>query len=146
MPKTTATQTALVRLRDAVLLVAAICLIPLTVLAIIYAISLKHDIVSMRDLNQKLVGIVGQQQQLLEQQRQITDQQLKTNQSQLSIAEQQLEIAKSMFDETQSMNTKLDQSLAIQQKLLGVAQSTLQQAMDINRKMPPPTPLNNLSL
>jgi hypothetical protein len=128
------------------LLGAGLLLLPLMILGVIYAISLKQDVRILKDTNQKLLATVSQQQKLMRQQTDIVAAQLEVNKAALDVAKQQLDTSKLMLQTAQSSDSKLERSLSIQQQLLGVAQATLQQARDINRKMPPPSPVNNLSL
>lgn len=125
---------------------AGLLLLPLMILGVIYAISLKQDVRILKDTNQKLLATVSQQQKLMRQQTDIVAAQLEVNKAALDVAKQQLDTSKLMLQTAQSSDSKLERSLSIQQQLLGVAQATLQQARDINRKMPPPSPVNNLSL
>jgi paraquat-inducible protein B len=125
------------KLRDIVFLVAVALSIPLVVLGIIYAVSLKHDINGLKQTNFKLYNEVATQRQLTQKQQELTTKQLDLSQSQLNVAQQQLETSRQLLGLSQSMDSKLSLSLSLQRQLLNTAQATLQQAREINRKMPP---------
>jgi cell division protein FtsI/penicillin-binding protein 2 len=133
-------------LRDIVGAIGLIAVTVLIILAIIFAVSLKHDLKTIKGANQQLLAQVQQQQRISQQQLEVskamydvTKQQLQVNQNVYELTNEQLGISR-------AMDTKLSSSLSLQQQLLGVAQQTLQQARDINRKMPPQVPASNLGL
>jgi predicted ribosome quality control (RQC) complex YloA/Tae2 family protein len=125
------------RLRDYIFLILAVLFVPLAILGIIYAVSLKNDVRNLNDLNSRLLNEVTIQRQLSQKQHDLITKQLEVNQSQLSAAQQQLEVSRQLLSNSQDMDSKLGQSLVLQQQLLSTAQLTLQQAREINRKMPP---------
>jgi cell division protein FtsI/penicillin-binding protein 2 len=133
-------------LRDIVGAIGLIAVTVLIILAIIFAVSLKHDLKTIKGANQQLLAQVQQQQRISQQQLEVskamydvTKQQLQVNQNVYELTNEQLGISR-------AMDTKLSSSLSLQQQLLGVAQQTLQQARDINRKMPPQVSASNLGL
>jgi urease accessory protein UreF len=127
--------------------------IALIVLAIIYAASLKKDVAALKDINRQLLSQTNSQHEISRQQLEISrnmlalaQQQLDINKGLYSIAQQQLDVSQATLQTAQSTDNKLSSSLALQQQLLTTARLTLQQAQDINRKMPPPTPVSGLGL
>jgi hypothetical protein len=135
--------------RSLISLIAAVLFVPLLVLGIIYAVSLKHDLVSVKNINNELLSYVRAQKD-------INTQQLAVNKQLLTATNQQLATSQQVLQLSQSMDSKLSTSLNIQQQLLGVSQATLgvgratlQTAQDIDRKMPPsitPATVNGLVL
>jgi flagellar basal body-associated protein FliL len=126
------------------IVIGVIAAIVLAAVIIIYAMDLKKEVSSLKNINEKLLNESSQQKELARQQRDI-------NSSMLDITKQQLDLTKNMLDitrvtgiEVQDANSKLDASLGLQQQLLNSAMATLQQAREINRKMPPPIPASSL--
>ena len=99
-------------------------------LSAVYAMNLRNETRALRTNNDRLVNLVSEQKDL-------TARQLKISESTLSATRQQLEVSKTMLGLAEDGNSKLDASLDIQQRLLDIAWSILQQAREINRKMPP---------
>lgn len=113
------------------------------VLAILYALSLKQDIVTMRTTTQKLLATSTQQRDIAKDQLkintetlQVSKQQLDVSTRTLSVAEQQLVISTQTLQVARSTDAKVNTSLGIQRQLLQTAQATLQQSREINRKTP----------
>lgn len=123
-------------------IVLALALI-FSVLTIIYALSLKQDIVTMRTTTQKLLATSTQQRDVAKEQLKIntetlevSKQQLDVSKRTLSVAEQQLSVSTQTLQVARSTDAKLNTSLGIQRQLLQTAQATLQEAREINRKTP----------
>lgn len=118
-------------------LVALAIVIPLAVLGIIYAASLKRDIDSLRGQN----AIILQQLKI---QRQISSDQLATSKALLASTQSMLSTSQDTLKVVADSNTKLSQSLVVQTETLRVAQATLEQARQINQKTPSALSITNL--
>ena len=102
--------------------VAALVLLATVALVLGPGRGMRTDIARQRDL-------VAQQLRMTRQQLAIARQQRKISEESLDIARTQLEIARSQL-------AKTDMSVELQRQLLAIAQATLEQARELNRKTP----------
>lgn len=124
-------------IRTVILAIIFIAAIPLTVLAVIYALNLKEDVGVIRRNTTVVRENSAKQLEVTQRQAELAEQQLEISRTLVELAEQQLETSRLLLSEAEESDAKLSRSLGIQQQLLDTARATLQQTREINRKMPP---------
>ena len=97
-----------------------------------------------------LRGDIAVQKQLITEQLEVTRAQLEITERQLRIAEEQrtialdtLATAKEQLEIAQQQLQRSDETIELQRRMLAIAQETLDQAREMNRKTVDPTPLGD---
>ena len=94
-----------------------------------------------RDVHRQL-GVTSEQLDQVTAQRAELEKQLKITARQLDVTSEQLELATRQGELTEqlvAMQRQLLDTLDLQRRLLAIAEQTLREVKEINRKMPPPT-------
>lgn len=103
---------------------------------------LRSDIDRQKDLITQQLRLTKQQLTITKQQLELTKQQLAMTRQQLDISSKTLDIAEKQLDIAQQQLSRTDITIDMQRKLLAIAQQTLEQAREINRKTVDLTPGN----
>ncbi len=117
-------------------LVAAVLLVAIGALLAGPGRGLRADIARQRDLLELQLATTREQLELTTRQLEVTTEQLQVARTQLEVAQRQERIASEQLEIAREQLARTEESLDEQRRLRAIAEATLRQAQELNRKTP----------